>query len=378
MKKLINIGFIASTLVVITSCGISEQFVQDDVYTKKSPALPLGTDLTDNLNYSTYVAQKMMQENDVVYITPANSSTFSPYEAMMMNRFNRRIAMGNFSFFNTFSPSCPECHSNFTGLWGYTGYSNFYGYPFYNYYVPYASNFYVNDFNSFYAMHAGGYAFSPYLTFYNSTPYYGGGGYSYYNTPKHKPTGMGSISNASAGTSKGRFGSSGGQVTYYANQLKPSTTVRTASTKSPNFSNSIAGRAETTTTDGSNRPTAVPTTGRHVATVRTNVNPTVVSVPNRATNEVANMRTVRPVTTTRPTVSTVTRSSVVTNGRVSTPNTTHPTGTIMRSTPSVRTTTPTPENRTISTPSVRTSSPSVGGGTVGRSSGGSYNSGGRR
>ncbi|TSJ47825.1 hypothetical protein [Fluviicola chungangensis] len=242
MYHMLKFGACLGLVVSLAGCGASEHFMQDDVYNTRTPIMPPGTDLNDVTDYATFVAKKEQTE------IPQERTTYvSP------RQYNDFFYNSQYLFYG-YSPYSP-----ITGI-GYYGYGNFY-----------------SPMNSYWYNGFGGYIGNAYHYGYSSAYYGYGYPYTYvpvasWYTPISKPNTAGNLSNAHAGTSAGRMGSTTtGGIVSYQNQLiaKPSFGFsgvgrNTQVNSSPVVNNS--GRISTTST----RPTARPVnTGRtSVATER--------------------------------------------------------------------------------------------------------------
>src|SRR4051794_15245387 len=72
MYKMLKFGVGAGVLALLSSCGSSEHFMQDDVYNTRTPIMPPGTDLNDVTDYATFVAKKEQEAEPerTTYVSP--------------------------------------------------------------------------------------------------------------------------------------------------------------------------------------------------------------------------------------------------------------------------------------------------------------------
>jgi hypothetical protein len=285
MYKVLNYGLCLGIAASLAGCGTSEHFMQDDVYNTRTPIMPPGTDLNDVTDYATYVAKKEQTE------APAERTTYvSP------RQYNDYFYNSQYIFYG-YSP-----YSSLTGLgyYGYSGYNHPNGYGFgNNLYPPIGFGSYYN------------YGYNPYG--YYGNPYYGGYGPVYGNTswhtPSNKPNTVSSLSNAHAGTSAGRMGSSNNGIISYPNQLiaKPNTPGYSGSGRntmvnsSPVVTNS--GRNANLNNRGSVRPVSAgrtsasaPRSGSYQRNSESTINSGTNNRTINNTNTNSNTRTSSPAT----------------------------------------------------------------------------------
>lgn len=333
-------------ILFLVSCGTSEKFVQDDVYASKTPMVPLGTDFSDATDYAAFAMKKDKAAENTVYANASPRDRFDRHYASWMGYFVPRFCFSyGFSELDCqlyygvyyrrilFTPGSLNRPAYYPGMGFYSGYDTYgfysYGYPSFGY-SPFTYNMY--NYGNVYN---------------NNNPYPTQGNWS----PTNKPNIPSSISSLSAGTSKGRYGStSSGTIDYYTNGMKQANQGRTmdkvsdVSVATPNSRSSVTYRTATS-----------PEVAR--------VNNTGVIRPNSSVSSQSGP--------TRVTYNNGTGSV----GRTNTPN-------YNNSTPRVRTSEqPVYRQNNVNTTPTRSSSPSFNASPssspAGRSSGGSI-SGGRR
>jgi hypothetical protein len=255
MYNVLKFGVCFGVAISLAGCSSSEHFMQDDVYNTRTPIMPPGTDLNDVTDYATFVAKKEQTE------VPQERTTYVSPRQYYDYFYNTQYV------YYGYSPYSPM-----TGL-GYYGYSNFYT-PYYNmgYGYGYGSNTFGNPYHYGYST-AYPYGYYPY-----------GGGYpSYYGntswyTPVSKPNAGGNMSNAHAGTSAGRMGSSSSGFVHYDNKLiaKPNTNGFSGAGR-----NTMANPSPVLNT-GNNAPGRVSTAG---VSPRQSARPVVAGRPSTPTME---------------------------------------------------------------------------------------------
>lgn len=427
MKRALNILSIITTAGLLASCGTSEQYIQDDVYSVKTPLIPPGTDLTDVTDYSTYVAKKEQTKEKTIYNSSSNGRPgdfydptfrmmyrYDPFNAYFMGypynnmMFGSSVSYGFMGFYT---------YNRHFNPWYFRPYGNSYPYysghgqPFMGYYSPYYPpyNYYPSYFENspFGYGHPGGYGYGNYgFGGYGGYGYGGNnvgfGGYSSggYYSQTSKPNTPGNFSRMSAGSSAGRYGSgSNGQVEYYPNELKTSNggTYNGVGrdTDKRDMVNSRTGDQSAGSTEKTTRTeTLRPTTGR---VIEGNTRGTGIVRPSEATDRTTIAQPTQGAGPVRTAPRTISNERVVRPaGAVSTPRVESPSGPIRTTSPSTpgrtsepiqtspgRTVTPSRHENTISTPrstspTIRsTPTPSGGGSSPGRGSSGTI-SGGRR
>lgn len=196
MYKMFKFGVSAGVLALLTACGSSEHFMQDDVYNTRTPIMPPGTDLNDVTDYATFVVKKEQetQPERTTYVSPREYRDYFYYSQY---------------YFYGYSP-----YSTLTGI-SYYGYGNFHYPPGYG--VGYGSTFFYPSMNGAYWPNSMGFGnayygngYYPYGMYYNNPyynpyPYYYSGNYysgnnSWYHTPAGKPKTVNNLSGAHAGT----------------------------------------------------------------------------------------------------------------------------------------------------------------------------------
>lgn len=193
MYKMLKFGVSAGVLALLSSCGSSEHFMQDDVYNTRTPIMPPGTDLNDVTDYATFVAKKEQEA------TPERTTYVSQrqyYDYFYPSQY----------YFYGYSP-----YSTLTGI-SYFGYGNMY-YP-QGYGSGFGNSFYyssMNGMNGAYWHNQMGFGnpyynngFYPYGNYYNNPyygqyPYYSGNMSSWYSAPASKPKTVNNLSGAHAG-----------------------------------------------------------------------------------------------------------------------------------------------------------------------------------
>ncbi|WP_300665144.1 hypothetical protein [Fluviicola sp.] len=223
MKKVLKIGIYVGVTASLVSCGTSEHFMQDDVYNTRTPVMPPGTDLNDVTDYATFVAKKEQTETPperTTYVSPRDYRDFFYYSQFMYYGYSPYAMTPGLSYIGY---GYPNHYSGFgNGYYASIGFGNYYNYNPYGYnpyggyygggYNPYGYNPYWNA--PYYNNYGGGYYGGGY---YGGGNYYGGG-YTY--TQKGKPNTGGNLSNAHAGTSGGRMGSSSnGEIINYPHKM---------------------------------------------------------------------------------------------------------------------------------------------------------------
>lgn len=264
MHHMLKFGACLGLVVSLAGCSASEHFMQDDVYNTRTPIMPPGTDLNDVTDYATFVAKKEQTEipqERTTYVSPRQYNDYF---------YNSQYVYYGYSPFSTM-----------TGI-GYYGYNGYNGYYASNYYHPMMGYGYGNAFYP--TIGFGGYYGGGYNPYYAGNYYYGGNSiYGYGNpynsygntsswyTPISKPNTGGNLSNAHAGTSAGRMGSTtNGTIVSYHNQLiaKPSTGFSGVGRNTQVNSSPVVNNGGRVSNAGT-RPTARPvSTGRTSTTER--------------------------------------------------------------------------------------------------------------
>ncbi len=300
MYNLLKFGACFGVVASLVGCSASEHFMQDDVYNTRTPIMPPGTDLNDVTDYATFVAKKEQTEipqERTTYVSPRQYNDYFYYSQYT-----------NYGY----SPYAPV-----TGL-SYYGYGNYY-HPIYgngNGFGMYFGNPYHYGYSSAYS----GYGYNQ--------PYYGGniwGGNNLGYSPINKPnTGGGNLSNAHAGTSAGRMGSTNNGIIGYQNKMiaKPNTQSfsgvgRNTLVNSSPVVNSGGGRNANLNTRAAARPA---NTGRSsVATERTGTYNRTATESNSNSNSGGSNRTLNSNSNTRTSSPTI-RSGGSSGGSVSSPS----------------------------------------------------------
>lgn len=307
----------------LLSCGVSEKFVQDDVYASRTPLVPIGTDLNDPTDYAAFVQKKERSKENTAYYTPQYGNL--SYDNRMPKNFygpTGGLSSSYGSWFRSlyypgYFDHYRSYYLNMGSLNGYPGYFNYPNYYYGNGLCSYNNMYYYHDlygYNNYFGYGYGGYGYGNGYGYGYPMGHGYGNGSGYYNSfgqgatyaPQSKHVNTGNVSSASAGSTTGRYGSStGGNVIYYQNGMKtaPSspTVGRNTAVTYADLNSRTTSSSTTSTPVVVNRPTtartaqptvARPTTatssasGRTGATTYSNGNPQIrrtdgVQTPSR-------------------------------------------------------------------------------------------------
>lgn len=288
--KRIHLYLFGVVAAITASCGSSAHFMKDDVYSTRTPMVPIGTDLRDETDYAVYAYKRDRIEEKVEYSADQQRwNNFRNSTVRLNNRWNYNLGVGAFM-----SPTWYVMnHYQYGGL-GYYNPANcmFFGYANYAYYgfsTAYPGPYYGNY-----------YGYGGYTNMYYPNNYYFWNKHNQYSPQAGINTqSSGQVHRGLSSTGTVNYGNTPRMIRTTTTAVNPGTAVRSSASGSVN--SGISG----------NRTSAV----RSNTAIRVNTT-TNTSISNNGNRSASPDRSSGTVNSSRPTLN----PGRNTNTNTSTPN----------------------------------------------------------